>query len=366
MATLAESVIQGAQQTADKAGTVGDAVQAYHIAATAEHARQELDMEKQKQDMNKANWILGGINKAATLVGPIQKGYMKNFADQWKRMDPTADTSGLESLTNSPDDLRGYLASAKEMADRGGVSEDHQAAYVKGMGSYEGVQKAIDDYANHRAMIQAAQTKAEGMNLRGQVMAANAAQTAGDKFDKDPNLNKLLPMGQALGRDLSTISHNSSDHPVTYQTLHESLMNVANVLGSGSLSDSRVNSITPHINDETRSKIEQFFGDDPNRAASPEYVNYVRNLVTRLHGAVKNDVTDRADQIASGRDTIAAAAVPGVSEVTKAKHDYYRNGQWLANQAKAAAPQNQVGPHGASVVQGGHTYTWNPQTGKYE
>ena len=133
-------------------------------------------------------------------------------------------------------------------------------------------------------------------------MQDNAVQAAGDKFDKDPNINKLVPMGQSLGRDLKTIAHNSKEHPVTYQILHESLMNVAAVLGAGSLSDSRVNSITPHVSDETRSKIEQFFSSNPNVAADQKYVDYVRGLVTRLHGAVRSDISDRAEQIGNARD----------------------------------------------------------------
>lgn len=337
MATLAESVISGAQQQAQDSGkTVGDAMQAYHIASTAEHARQELDMEKEKQQVAKSQFILDGISKANALTGPMQTEYIKNFSKSWQSMDPTADTSGIQTLIKSPEDLRNYLGAMKTLGDTGGVGSPQQAQYLWQSGSLEGVQKVLSDYEQHKAMVSAAQQKSEGQNIRGQTMQDNAVQTAGDKFDKDPNINKLLPMGQSLGRDLKTLTHNSKDHPVTYQTLHESLMNVANVLGGGSLSDSRVNSITPHVSDEMRAKVEQYFTDNPNKAADPKYVDYVQNLVSRLHGAVKADVGDRADQIAAGRNP-ALFHTPGIGEMVKTKHEYYKNGDWLGNQEAAAS-----------------------------
>lgn len=354
MANLSEMIIQGAEKNNDAIGhSVGDAIQAYHTVSSAENARQELEMEKSNHEMNKANFVLQGLSKANSLTGPMQKEYIKSFGAQWQRMDPSADVTGLQTLVKSDGDLRNYLAAAKQLSDTGGITNNDQAAYLAKAGSLEGVQKMLDDYENHKAMVEAARLKAESYNGRVNVQQDNSVMMAGDKFDKDPNLQKLLPMGQSLGRDLRTLSHNSKDAPVTYQTLHESLMNVASVLGAGALSDARVNSITPHVSDEMRSKIEQFFGDDPNRAADPKYVDYVRNLVTRLHGAVKSDVGDRADQIGSGRDA-SLYHNPAVGKAIQQKHDYLKSGAWMTAQQQQAQAALQAPPPTYTVEQLAH------------
>jgi hypothetical protein len=56
---------------------------------------------------------------------------------------------------------------------------------------------------------------------------------------------------------------------------------------------------------------------------------------------------------------IPAAAMPGLAAQTA--HEGKKS---IAVQAGKNA--SQTGPHGASVIQNGHTFNWNPNTRKYE
>lgn len=332
MPTLSESMYQGAQDSTSQAGhSVGDAVNAFHIAATAEHAKQELDMEKEKQQINKATWVAQQYDKIGRVTGPAQGLMIDSFGKQMQQIQPGFDPSTLDVLKKDPDLVRTMAWTAGRELSKGSLTKEGSDALLSMHGDLDNYMTHATKLGEMKSQVEAAQMKASSFQGRIENAQDTAVQQAADKFDKDPNLLKLVPMGQTLGRDLKTLS---DPKKVTYQTLHESLMNVANVLGGGSLSDARVGSITPKVSDEITAKINQFFSNDPMKAADPRYIKYVQDLVVRLHGAVKADVSDRADTIYSGRDSDLFHN-PNLAEIGKRKLQHYKSGAWMG---KTSAP----------------------------
>jgi len=346
MPTLAESVISGAQNAAGDVGkSVGDAVTAYHVAATAEHARQELEMEKQNQQMNKANFIMQGITKASTLTGPLQKQYIQSFAGQWKRMDPNADTAGLESLKMDPEAMQKYIGAMHTLASTGNVTNADQADYISRSGSLEGVQKMIDDHENHVAMIESSRLKAQ--SLEGRVLNGQDQLTQGmlDKWTHDPKLPNLIDLGNKLDRDHQMLTTNDPNFPVTYQAVHEVISNIATVLGNGTASDTSRREITPMLGDEKIKALETAVTNNPNKPASPELVKFALHMTDRLNSSLDNQVAARSAQIANSRDITGMFHNPAMRAAAQSQHAYYKSRQWRVQQAlgeQAAAPQPQA------------------------
>lgn len=345
---LANDIIQNANQSIGDAGQSGNtALQAYHIAATAEHARQELDMEKQNQDMNKATWVMNGLSSLAKVPPGSQSIAAASFTKQLQQLYPDANPDVMTALQKD-DDFRQQAIRAASVGVQqmtGGRVSAQGAQSVAGLfrGDLGGAANQFDHIIQADAMTQAAVNKSQGMNARVGAMQDNTVESALDKFDKDPNLMKLTPMGQSLGRDFATLNSATPDHPLTYQTLHENLMNVANVLGSGSLSDSRVNSITPHVSDEVQKQIESYFSSDPNKPADPKMVDYVKNLVGRLNTAVGSDVADRANTIANSRDSDLFNN-PNISKAVQRKAKIYTSGAWRSTASGGTAPPTSQTP----------------------
>ncbi len=204
MASLGSQVIQGAQEQAQQGNqTIGNAVQAYQVASTAEHARQELDMEKQNASLKKSQFILEGVSRANSMTGNMQKEYLSQFTDQVQKMDPTIDTQGFKALVRSPDDIQKILAGVKQMQDTGGVQNPEQASYVTGMFGFDGAAKFISDSENHKAMVAAAQMKGDAIqNPRLQMLGWNKHKAAVSGVVDDKPTNNLLAGYQSINNAL--------------------------------------------------------------------------------------------------------------------------------------------------------------------
>lgn len=108
MASLGQQVISGAQQQAQDMGhTVGDAMGAYHIAATAEHARQELEMEKQKQDMAKATWATSQLSAIARMPEATRKIAADSFVKQAQTVYPEMSPDIGDAIAKDADFTKG-------------------------------------------------------------------------------------------------------------------------------------------------------------------------------------------------------------------------------------------------------------------
>lgn len=323
----------GAQQAQDEQGhTAGDAINAYHIAATAEHARQELDMEKQKQEINKGNYVLGGITKASTMAGPLQKTYLKQFSDQWQKMDPNADTSGLQSIVNSPEDLQHYLDAAGTMLKTGGVQNPDQAAYIAKMGSAEGATALMNDHAKYQAEVLAGQARAAAMNGRNETMQDNAVSTAVNKLHESvaPIRNNAYQLDRALGnleprpsqKDPTKMQLPSwIEGNIALQDINSSMMG-----NKGGSDTSRAELQSPSGKKEL-GNIMAGIQSNPNQPMNQATYDFIKGLGARLQGHLNNQAASTIQAHMTGIDGNTYHN-PQLAPTLNKVANIYKTGQW--------------------------------------
>lgn len=285
MATLAESVMSGAQETVNQQGrTVGDAMQAYHIAQTAAHATQELEMEKQNQQMNKANFIMQGIARANGMAGPVQKQYIDQLTGTISKMDPNIDTSGLKALVKSPEELQKVIAANHYLASTGGVQNPEQAAYAVNSLGMEGVTKLISDHEEHLAKIQAAQlgmaqVRQQGVNLQTHTAAVKA-------ITDDSYTKQLLTSKQNLENAIQNYEKGGAT-PQEFAELQQAVranLGIKGQTGVGERQESYLKSVGLSID-----KVNQFLSGNPQSVleSDPAFSNQILGLA-RLEVANKS------------------------------------------------------------------------------
>lgn len=163
MATLAESVISGAQDAVNnQQHTVGNAVQAYQVAQQAQHATQELEMEKQSNDINKANWLMSSLDKANRTAGPIRNAMIDSLKTQYQKLNPGADPKVFDVLQKqTPEDSRQMAWNLDQMMKMGGASNPDQAGHVlDGFGSLDGYTSFLEKGRDYQAKLEGARAMA--------------------------------------------------------------------------------------------------------------------------------------------------------------------------------------------------------------
>lgn len=331
MPTLAESVINSGLQQSQNFGsqTVGDALNAYHIASTAEHANQELQMEKQNQEINKANYVMQNIDKISRMSGKPQQIMIDSFKDRLKQIMPGYDPRAIDMLTQDDNSLADTAMVVGKLMNVG-IDHNQAQSLLSKLHSVDGATEILEKAGQFRAMTTQALIRNQGQ--QGRVEAMNDAMTDRMKkeFDDNPNMQKLLNVGQPLGRDVYNIQQAEKEgKPVTYQMLAEAIQSTSNALAPGSgVSDFRVKEISPNVSDKMITAIKTAATDNPNQEAAPEYKKYVKDTLTRTYNATRADVAQTSDRIYSGMSPDIFHNQNAV-EMAKRKHAYYRSGQAL-------------------------------------
>ncbi len=339
--SLADSVIQTAQQTnADATHTVGDAMQAYHIASSAENARQQLTIQQQENERNKSNWVTSQLQAGAKLPPSSQKIWAAGFSDNLGKLYPNAHPDVLSAIQKDSEFVKGLAATVAP-------SLQENPSITKGVfgSDLATLQGHVSSRQQEMAMISAAQLKQQAFNGRNENTQDNTLLAVGDKFDKP--LSPMVDLGNKLDRDKEMLKQTDPKFPVTYQAVHEVLQNIATVLGNGSISDARVTSITPQLGDETLKKIDAKIFSDPNLPASPKLVAYAQHIVNRLNGSIDQSVTSGAGRIHSS--SAGAFHNPAIKGMFDNKANYYQTGKWrIGAGGGGAAPQQAAAPAGGT------------------
>ena len=218
MATLAEAVGQGAQDAQNQAGhSVGDALNAYQISAQAEHARQELDMEKQKQDMNKATWFSGQMDNIQRMEdGPARKLIINSVKSQMPSVYPGFNPDNFDLITHRPE-LTPALA---QMAADAANGKNLQPGDLETLMSAHGSDFMKTLQTNRDAKLQEIgnQTKNMGMvDVRQQMVDLNTHKSATDAVTKNTPTQNLLNGYQSMQNALTEFKNNPS--PQSFHTL---------------------------------------------------------------------------------------------------------------------------------------------------
>lgn len=196
--------------------------------------------------------------------------------------------------------------------------------------------------------------RGEAVNNQRDRIAANAA----DHFDKDPILTKINKQKQQIDLDKHTLENSST---LTPQMLNEVQQGIANAIaGGGSAGLGKTEQIEIQTARQKIAELQQKFTSDPTPVNDPALIQYFHDTLDRLGGAYDRNAYSRAQQIFKGRSQ-GYKSNPAAISVMQDKVDSYKPS--VPDQSPAALKSP---PHGQSVIQNGHTYNWNSQTGQYE
>ena len=239
MATLAESVMGGAQEAINsQQHTAGDAIQAYQVAQQAKHAEQELAMEKQNNDINKANYVLDGMSKAMNAVGPVRNAMLAQLKQGYSRIDPTADPAVFDVIPKMGDeDTRQLAWNLNQMATTG-INNPDQAGHVLGMvGSITGFNAALDKGAQFRAQVEAGKERADSIaGPRLQMLGWNKHKAALDAVVNNKPIQGYLNGYQSIQNALKNYE-TSGGMPQELAQLQTSLRMNAGSNGPGGVAE---------------------------------------------------------------------------------------------------------------------------------
>lgn len=327
MGTLAEQVMSGAQSAQTQQGnTVGDALQAFHITATAEHAKQELEMEQQKQDMNKATWVSSQLQAGSKLPPSSQKIWAQGFGDQLGKLYPGAHPDVLQAIKSDSDFVKGLATTiAPGLNENPSITKDVFGSDLATL------QEHVTSRQQQAAMISAAQLKSEGMNGRVQVGQDNAVQAAVKHVHDDPIIKTLVGQDQSLQKARGILA-GTSEHTPSWIELDESMQDAAKVLNGGTVSsDMKLKQLQQGMFDKDTGHVRGYLNSDPNQPASPAAIQFAKHFVDRLSGQIDGQLAQSATRRAAGmgaqyfhNPNIAAATTDAIKS--------YQNGSWRGDQ----------------------------------
>lgn len=204
--------------------------------------------------------------------------------------------------------------------------------------------------------LDAAQLRAETLGgNRGQSLDLRIAKQGGaaaSEFDHDKILTALTQQQQQIGRDKHTLD---SATTLTPQIFNEIQTGIANAIAGGhSAAQGTIHDLKYQSAAIDLEGLKQRLTNRPQDIGSPEVKKYLSDLIGRLGEAYAGNISDRAQQLAVGKNY---EKFPTIQKAIQDK---------LATYARPATVPSAVGPHGATVYQKGHMFSWNPESGAYE
>jgi hypothetical protein len=369
MATLAESVISGAQQQAQTAGrSVGDAVQAYHIAAVADNAREQLQVQKDENERNKGNWLASQMANIAKNDGSpeAQKILINSLKTQLPRLMPGMDPNAFDSVMKDADTRRLAGWGAAQAIQGQHVDEHSFGDMAHVFGSPEAAMEWVQKIADNKTKIEQARlgiagVRQQGVNLQTHTSAVKAV--ADDTYTK-----QLLATKQNLENAMSNFQQ-GGETPQEFQELQQAVRSNLGIKGNSGI-DEREGTYLKSLGINADKMAQFLSGKLQNVAKSdPDFAAQVMNVASM---EVRNKSAQGLQQIDKNSKRYRtfyqspgmAIHQPDFDATVEAQKQ-----QFMPQSPSAPVPPaggGAVGPHGASVIQNGHTYNWNAQTGKYE
>jgi hypothetical protein len=215
--------------------------------------------------------------------------------------------------------------------------------------------------ANTEAMAKAAQTENQNTykSQRQGTISDKFAQTVGNYIDKDPQMLKFSAQKAQLDTDRHTLESSNGKIPVS--VLNEISSGLANAISGGKAAGLGMAQRQDLENRNTRlTEILQKFGKGVQFVTDPELIDFLHTTIGRISDAVDNNSYHRARQIHQGRSA-GLKNSPDALDVLNAKVESYKP---MNYEEPSSAQKKSNKP--ASIVQGGHTYILNEQTGEYE
>lgn len=381
----AGNVVQGAQEQANQAGhTVGDAMQAYHIAATAEHARQSLDLQKQEADLNKAKWLTGQVDQIGRMSGPAQQIALKGMKSQIQQVVPGYNPENLDVLIKDPSQLQGFHAAMSNYgAGKDLTADDWGTIQAHISSAPTDFIKMNEDARQTKLNMMGMQAKNAGMvDVRQQALDLQGHAKAVGAITDDKQLQGLQTTYQNLNNAITTFKQGGAT-PQEFSELQQAVRANLGIKGQSGVGE-RAESYLKDAGLE-KSKLIQFLSGDPQSIMENDS-KFANQILGVADLELKNKRSQADQQIQTktapwktfyqrqGREGLHEDFQNTIQQ-TRSKFDLdnpenaaaVQQIQKNAKTPQAAAPsQGDNPPYGPSIKQGGSIYNWNPQTKSYK
>lgn len=331
----------------------------------------QMDAAKgQRNDLQLlANLGMAGstIGQAITPLAPKQD-YSK-FWDTLKAQaeQPVADLATKQTLEQGAlkgKILEGQAATEMSQSDpRSAVSDTLRQLIRK-----EAPGITVDDSMSYSDMAKLEPSLARMATQQASQLAHKDAQTVKQDAAKDKayiNFNKDIQSfrgnagAQQASRDVLTAGKAVGliDLPgmKTTQDLRVIADEIAKLATGGVPGEKGTEALLPHTALSKFAELKNFVLSQPTDAQADEYLKRNRAMLKNLVGESRNTLRKYSETLAKGYKH-------------SLKPEDYEEGLQTIKQNYGAEPASETksGPHGNTVVQGDHTYTWNPKSGKYE
>ncbi len=287
---MADDIIGMASQTAQQLGHSGaDALQAYHVAATAEHARQELDMEKEKQQMTKATWLTTQIGAINRMSGPAQGLAMDNFEKHAKQLYPGMDPMNIQLLKKDPEMMRGLYVHLNTLLDP--TKQAPPEAYEEANKLLEMSSPELGTLLDHKLQANAAyigaQAKAAPYAEKNKIMGDADARNVAQQYQTAIKSHKNLQEDIGRIESILTTRDKNGKPLVTAQQIGDANMAISRIFSPNHQSDSTMEATEYGSVPIKFAKAIQEFSAHPEDTKSRELVEH---MVDQAHaiGNVSN------------------------------------------------------------------------------
>jgi hypothetical protein len=325
--SFADDVIGISQQTNQNAAKAPmDALNAYHVAATADHARQALDMEKQNQAQNKFQWFQGQIDSLNRMPeGPARKMMVDGLKRQAPQVMPGMDVSGLDLLHKDPTYSQNLGHLLNQMADPTSKPDFTNANELLSQAGPE-VVKMAEAAGQQRAMLLAGQAKAQAINNgqggRVDEMRNQNAVAAGDHIEKDDiiknskkNLNSLMKSYSILTKLNGTLT--AKDLNLAYNDY------INATAPGGAATEGKVDRELPETWAQELNTLSQRIGDTKDLRKDPAGMKLIEELKANMFN-VKRDMNSQiVNQFNSIADNYKSNTNPRVQDTINTKRAAY-------------------------------------------
>ena len=167
MGTLAQDVIQGAQQNAQASGqTVGDALQAYNLSVKTQQMQQDIEAQKTQNSINKATFAFNAINSLRNYSPDMQKVIAPRIGEQLQQMYPNMDPNISTALEKDSDFRNKFIGTAYSLLSRQHIDSDTAQGLEAALGGYDKAQAAMEQVGKQNAEVAAGQARSQGFEDR--------------------------------------------------------------------------------------------------------------------------------------------------------------------------------------------------------
>ncbi len=345
MASGAEDVAQAAQAAITQNGqTVGNALQAYHMASATENARAELEMQKSNHEMNKTNWLAQQVKAIHDETGPAKQLLIKGLNKNLPSVMPEANLDFPENLKDQEFSQGTFLA-FKNVLNGTASPEDYQKA-----NSFAGAatpqQLAMSkELLQAHATIEAGKAKQQGFEDRITSQQITSAQGQVGKIMTNSQFDQMAE-GSIRTRKLIDNAMNETDPTKKVARTQQLLTTLAEeqaklVSGKSNFSESTAEGIAIRQSDATLSKLlDQLRKGSTDVKTLDAKLQNARNEVNELGGSYVNAIHRQIDAGAEyATDVQAPTWAKAKGAVTK-KYGAYFNpaGNAVENPAAPTAP----------------------------